>query len=179
MRPNTARYLVDLLVEGVCAPMAPPPNQIPILVMQAHHLLPATEAWSNSEKEKVLANAKSMDYRLVDHCIEGDYDLVLWHTDKVGDAINAYVASINNAGHDPLSDRDQLVKYTDTAGKLPMAKIVVKLTEWVGKHGSIIVGSIIPERNSAYLQLLKKKMPGFKFAPWNEGDYRYGFSISK
>lgn len=166
-----ARHLVDLLVEGLDSPpLGASANRIPILI---------TEAWGPDKEAEVIARAKEMGYAMVDHCVSGDYDLVLWHSAKLGDVVNAYVVSINNADHNPLSDVDQVTKYHDTVGRVPMAEIVAKLKSWVEKYGRVVVGSHVKERNDVYRQILRKRLPEFSFSPWYNGDYNYGFQVAK
>lgn len=174
-KTQRARQIVEQLIAG----------QDPFNLMKAFGaeipVLILAEAWTLERRKEIEAEAQaqSMGYRMVDSLVVGDYDLVLWHTEKLQNNPNAYVVSINNAQHNPLSKEAQETKQADTAQPPPLTAIKAKVAQWVEQHDSVIVGSIVPDRNEIYLRMLKRIFPSYGFQPFHANDFKYGFRLSK
>lgn len=168
-----ARQIVEEAISG------PDPFNISKAAAAEFPVIILSEAWSPEKRKEVLAHAQESGYDMVDHLITGDYDLVLWHTDKIQNNPNAYVVSINNAEHDPLSAEAQQTKQLDTVQALPRDVIKEKVAEWVSKYGSVIIGSVMTERNFRYLKMFKRMFPGYTFLPYHKNDLKFGFRLSK
>lgn len=135
------------------------------------------EAWSPERQQSIEAKALRHGIELADHLVIGDYDLCLWYTDKVQGEGPIHLVSINNADYDPNDPEAQEAKTPATGGELPLDAIKRKVVEWVKKHGRVVVGSYVPDRNKLYLWKFKRMLPGYTFEPfW--GDYKYGFYLS-
>jgi hypothetical protein len=139
-----------------------------------------SEAWSPERRKEIFAKAMELGYDPIDHLVVGDYDLTLWHTDKLKENPDAYLVAINNAEHDPFEAAIQQTDYPETAHVMPPIKAIrAKLAEWVGKYGSVIVGSTMSERNEQYLRLCRRILPGYSFVPFFQGNFAHGFRLSK
>jgi hypothetical protein len=136
-----------------------------------------SEAWSPERKKQIRDQATTEGFHLVDHLVIGDYDLALWHTTKLDGYQHAYMVSINNAEHDPNDEETQKTPFK-TSTRLPMRAIKSKLVEWVRDYGTLIVGSVLAERNQLYLAMVRKMLPGYKIEPYYGGNFAYGFKIT-
>lgn len=136
------------------------------------------EAWAPEKKREIVRDAADQGNELVDHLVVGDYDLCLWKSPVVGDEKQAYLVSINNAQHDPLSPEAQQGSYK-TGSTFPMMMIKEIVTRWARRYGALIIGSYIEERNSLYLKMFKRVFPTWTIKPYYGGDLRYGFKISR
>lgn len=136
------------------------------------------EAWTPERKKQIEVIAATRGSKLVDHFVVGDYDLALWHVEETDEG-PVYVVSINNAQFNPVDPNEQQQKHPESAGTPPLRKIAEKLKAWVQKYGSVIVGSVVPERNDQYRRILQKLMPEFTISPYHQDDFRYGFRLSK
>jgi hypothetical protein len=134
-----------------------------------------TEAWTPERKEEVRREGERQGYKYVDHVVAGDYDLSLWHTTKFGFA--AYVVGINNGQHSPFDPDAQQAKQS-TSHYLPLRQIKATMRKWSAAYGSLVVGSVLPERNDLYLRLMRRLFPMAKIEPYFNDDLRYGFKIS-
>ncbi len=137
------------------------------------------EAWSPEARNKVIAQADGMGYTLQDHLIIGDYDLALWYTNRIPGNPDAYVVSINNAEHNPLSKEAQQTDYVNTARQPPLVAIKRKVSSWIEQHGGVIIGSVMTDRNQLYLKMFRRLFPGYRFAPFHGESFKYGFRLSK
>lgn len=140
-----------------------------------------SEAWTAARKKEVIANASKIGYSLIDHVVLGDFDITLW---KVGEEQAQSkdfppVVAINNSQYDPsdpnVQDSDNLL----VSLAIPRRDVTIRLKQWIEKHGSLIVGSVVPSRNPRYLTLFKKLLPGYKIEPYYGKDFKHGFKISK
>ena len=136
------------------------------------------EAWTPERRASIEAEALKNSMAMVDHLVIGDYDLALWYTSKIEGEPPCYLVSINNADHSPLDVVAQTTKQTGSAGQLPVAAIRTKLTEWVAKYGTVVVGSTVPERNPMYAKMVRRLMPGYRMGAF-VGSYVYGFKLSE
>ena len=146
----------------------------------ALHQIPRAliEAWSPDKKREVVQQAARNSTDLVDHLVVGDYDLTLWHTRKMQGYDHAYLVSINNAQHNPLTAADQLGDFRATASRLPLRAIKDKLVDWVDSYGPVFIGSYIPSRNALYKKLVKKLLPSYTISQIHPGDnYEHGFRL--
>jgi hypothetical protein len=147
----------------------------------ASAMIPAriiAEAWSPERKAAITDTQRLLGNHLVDHLVVGDYDLCLWHTKEIEEHPHLYTVSINNAEHDPNDPTTQTQRVNVRGGyRSPRREIVNKLMTWVGDYGTLVVGSVLPERNATYLKILQRWLPGYRFSPWYHGDPRYGFKI--
>jgi len=138
-----------------------------------------TEAWSPEKKAEIMADTGNRGYRMIDHLVMDDYDLVLWFLTKVDSAVNEpYVVSINNAQHDPTQPDEQAAHFSADSGNLPIKAIKEKLMEWIAKYGSLAVCSYVPERNVLYYRMAKRQLPNYQFSPFYGNTYNYGFRLS-
>lgn len=168
-----ARQIVEEAISG------PDPFNISKAAAAEFPVIILAESWSPDKRKEIISRAQESGYGMVDHLIVGDYDLVLWHTDKIQNNPNAYVVSINNAEHDPLSAEAQKTKQVDTTQSLPRDTIKEKVAAWVDKYGSVIIGSVMTERNFRYLKMFKRMFPGYTFLPYYKNDLKFGFRLSK
>ena len=134
-----------------------------------------TETWTRERKEEIRQHGQQMGYTLIEHAVIADYDLTLWHTDKV--MYPGYVVGINNGQHNPLERSAQVTKQT-AGSHIPLRTIQRMVAGWLHDYGPLVVGSVVPERNDAYLRMFKQMFPAAKLEPFFGDDFRYGFRVS-
>ena len=135
------------------------------------------EAWTPEDKKRVTGQGAEMGMTLVDHAVIGDYDLVLWHAERIGDVYQPYTVSINNSRHSPLSKDDQTAKFK--GGVAPITELRAKLNEWLDKYHSLLIGSYVAKKSLVYFKLFKRLFPECTLEPFHKGDLKYGFRITK
>jgi len=167
-RRSTARRLVETMLSG--------DDPFNLSLAQAAWIPVAIviEAWTPERKREILRQANQLGYTSKEHEVIADYDLSLWHTDKLG--FPAYVVGINTGQHNPLEFGVQVVK--QLAGRaLPLHAIKKILERWIHDYGSLVVGSVVSERNELYLRLVRHLFPDMSIEPYYGNDFRYGFKI--
>ena len=167
-RRERARWLVERMLTGE------DPFNVVFWAAGAIPVFIVTEAWTQERKAEIRQYGQQMGYMLVEHAVIGDYDLTLWHTEKI--EYPGYVVGINSGQHNPLEREAQVTKQT-AGGHISLRMVQRTVAGWLHDYGPLVIGSVVPERNESYLLMLKKLFPEAKFEPFYAGDFRDGFRI--